>query len=108
MPSFKIIGLLTLEKKIFKCFTIYGHGDHLGHVTWTIYINFCPPFPRRLHIKFGFFGQVVSEKKIFENGGTGDGQTDGRRLDGYTISSPCEPNGSGELIKSYIWLTSQK
>ena len=29
-----------------------------------------------------------------------DGQTtDGRRLDEYTISSPCEPNGSGELIK---------
>ena len=26
-----------------------------------------------------------------------DGRTDGRRLDGYTISSPCEPNGSGEL-----------
>ena len=27
-----------------------------------------------------------------------NGQTsDGRRLDGYTISSPCEPNGSGEL-----------
>ena len=24
-------------------------------------------------------------------------QTDGRRLDGYTISLPCEPNGSGEL-----------
>ena len=23
--------------------------------------------------------------------------TDGRRLDGYTISSLCEPNGSGEL-----------
>ena len=23
----------------------------------------------------------------------------GRRLDGYTISSPCEPNGSGELKK---------
>ena len=31
-----------------------------------------------------------------------DGRTtDGRRLDGYTISSPCEPNGSGEL-KSFI------
>ena len=33
----------------------------------------------------------------------GDGRTDGRttydgrRLDAYTISSPCEPNGSGEL-----------
>ena len=38
----------------FKVFTIYGHGGHLGHVTWTIYINFCSPFPRRLHIKFGF------------------------------------------------------
>ena len=28
-----------------------------------------------------------------------DGRTDRRRLDGYTISSPCEPNGSGELKK---------
>ena len=37
-----------------KIFTIYGHGGHLGHVTWTIYINFCSPFPRRLHIQFGF------------------------------------------------------
>ena len=27
------------------------------------------------------------------------GGTEGRPLDGYTISSPCEPNGSGELIK---------
>ena len=40
--------------KIFKVFTIYGHGGHLGNVTWTIYIHFCSPFPRRLHIKFGF------------------------------------------------------
>ena len=34
------------------------------------------------------------------DGRTTDGLTDddGRRLDGYTISSPCEPNGSGELI----------
>ena len=54
MPSFKIIGLLVLEKKIFKVFTIYGHGGYLGHVTWTIYIYFRSPFPRRLHIKFGF------------------------------------------------------
>ena len=35
-------------------FTIYGRGGHLGHVTWTIYINFLTPFPRRLFIKFGF------------------------------------------------------
>ena len=35
-------------------FTIYEHGGHLGHVTWTIYIIFRPHFPRRLHINFGF------------------------------------------------------
>ena len=38
----------------FRIFTIYGHGGHLGHVTSTIFINFCSPFPRRLQIKFGF------------------------------------------------------
>ena len=37
-----------------KVFTIYGHGGHFGHVTWSIYINFRSPFPRRLHIKFCF------------------------------------------------------
>ena len=32
------------------------------------------------------------------DGRTTDGRTtDGRRLDWYTISSPCKPNGSGEL-----------
>ena len=40
-------------------------------------------------------GQAVSEKKIFENCGR---RTDGRTTEhGYTISSPCEPDGSGEL-----------
>ena len=52
--SFKIIGFQVLEKKILKVFTIYGHGGQLGHVTLTIYTNFGSPFPRRLHIKFGF------------------------------------------------------
>ena len=42
------------EEDFFKVFTIFEHGGHLGHVTWTIYINFRSPFPRRLHIKFGF------------------------------------------------------
>ena len=27
------------EEDFFKVFTIYGHGGHLGHVTWT----FVPP-----------------------------------------------------------------
>ena len=42
------------KRRFLKVFTIYGHGGDLGHVTWTIYKNFCSPFPRRLHIKFGF------------------------------------------------------
>ena len=36
MPSFMIIGLLVLQEKIFEGFTIYGHGDHLGHVPGAI------------------------------------------------------------------------
>ena len=27
----------------FLRFLPYGHGGHLGHVTWTIYINFRTP-----------------------------------------------------------------
>ena len=50
-----------------KVFTIYGHGGHLDHVTWTIYINFRSPFPRRHCMKFsidwqsGFRGENVCE-----------------------------------------------
>ena len=62
MPSFKIIDLLVLEKKILKGFAIYSHGDYLGHVNLIIHIHFHSPFLRMLHTKFGF----VSEKKIFE------------------------------------------
>ena len=53
MPSFKLIELPVLEKKIIKVFTINEHGGHLGHVTCTIYINFLSHFPRRLDAKFG-------------------------------------------------------
>ena len=34
------------DEDFFTDFTINGHGGHLGHVTWTIYINFLSPFPR--------------------------------------------------------------
>ena len=33
--------------KVLNDFTIYGRGSHLGHMTYTIYINFHRP--RRLH-----------------------------------------------------------
>ena len=40
------------RRRCLKVFTIYGHGGHLRNVTWTIYINFRSPFPKRLHMKF--------------------------------------------------------
>ena len=54
IPSFVEIGPLVPEEMILKVFTIYGDGDHLGHVTWTIYTNFCSSIPMSLHKKFGF------------------------------------------------------
>ena len=46
---------------------------------------------------------------MVDDGQTYDGRqtTDERRLDGYTISSPCEPNGSGELIKMSSFKSSE-
>ena len=35
------------EKKIsLRFFTTNGHGSHLGHVIWTIYINFGSPLSK--------------------------------------------------------------
>ena len=57
------------EEFFLKILTIYGHGGHLGHVTWTIYINFLSPFPRRLHMKFGFdWPRSFSGKDVFSPG----------------------------------------
>ena len=39
-------------RRRFKLFIIYGHGGHLGHMTWTKYINFLSPIAWRLHMKF--------------------------------------------------------
>ena len=35
-------------------FSIYGHGGHLGHVTWILRSNFRSPFTWMLHMKFHF------------------------------------------------------
>ena len=37
-----------------RVFTIYGSCAHLGHVTQMPRTGFRSPYPRRLHIKFGF------------------------------------------------------
>ena len=41
----------VLELRFLKVFTIYGHGGHLGHVTWTIYTNYQSPFAWRFRMK---------------------------------------------------------
>ena len=81
----------------FKGYSINTHGGHLGHVTWTIYIDFRFLFLRMLHMKFGFDWPAVLEEDTFEHCGQ---QLQRRRTTehGQTISLPCKPNGSGELI----------
>ena len=42
------------EEDFLRVFTIYGRGGHLGHVTQMTRTKYRSPYPRRLHIKFGF------------------------------------------------------
>ena len=37
-----------------RVLTIYGRGGHLGHETQMPRTKYRSPYPRRLHIKFGF------------------------------------------------------
>ena len=68
-------------------------------MTWTIYIYILVPSSQGGSSEnLALIGQAVSEKKVFEN--CGRRTPDGRWLDRYTIISPCEPNGSGELKKT--------
>ena len=62
--KFRENRLPVLEKIFERFFTIYGRGGHLDHVTQMPRTNFRSPYPRRLHIKFGFdrasgFGEEV-------------------------------------------------
>ena len=84
------------EEDFFKVLSIFEHGCHLGQAIWIIYINFCSPFPRRLNIKFGFDRPSGFREEDVWKMWTDAGRR--RTTDhGYTISSPCEPEGSGEL-----------
>ena len=81
------------EEDFWRIFTIYGPGGHLGHVTQMPRTNFRSPYPRRLHIKFGFdWPSGFGEEDVWncERRTTDDGRTtDGRTPDHwYTISSP--------------------
>ena len=97
MPSFIEIGSPVLEKKILKFVPYMG----VATILWPGLLLYTGPPPPSLPIdasyKMALIGQAVSEEKIFEI-------VDGRTPDhGHPISSPCEPNGSGELkIKSSV------
>ena len=92
IPSHKVIGPLVLEKKIFEEFLPYM-GVAAILVMWPrpCEQTFVPPSHWGSIWNLALIGQVVLEKKIFENGGR---RTDGRRLY-YKLTN--EPKGSGEL-----------
>ena len=46
---------------------MYWHGGHLGHVTWTIYINFRSPFQGGSILNLALIGKAVSEEKMFKH-----------------------------------------
>ena len=57
MMHIKVQGLRHFgsgEEDFFKFCIIYEHGGHFGHVTRTIWTNFCSPIPLKLHMKFDF------------------------------------------------------
>ena len=54
IPSFVDISPLVQEKIFEGFFTIYVLSGHLSHVTQMPRNKFRSPYPRRLHIKFGF------------------------------------------------------
>ena len=52
IPSFVEIRP-PVQKKIFKGFTIYGHGGHLGHVTSIMSLDFHFLVLESFHAKIG-------------------------------------------------------
>ena len=42
----------SAEEEFWRVFTIYGHGDHLGHVTSIMLMNFHFHVPKSLHTIF--------------------------------------------------------
>ena len=82
MPSIVDIDPPVPKKKIFKGFTIYGHGGHLSHVTWIFIYTLVPPSYRCFIVNLALIGLAVSEKNIFEI-------VNGRRTDGWTPQHGC-------------------
>ena len=101
IPSFVKIGPPVLKKKILKGF----YHIWAWWPSWS-----CDPYaankksfplpkeaPHKIWLRSA---QRFRRRRSLSNvnsDANGRRRTEGRRLDGYTISSPCEPHGSGEL-----------
>ena len=80
-------------EEFFKVLSIFEHGGQLGHVTEIVYINFRSPFPRRLHMKFGF---------DWSSGFRGEDVWKMWTDDDNGPCSPCEPEGSGVSLTAQL------
>ena len=53
------------KEDFLSVYTIYGHGNHLGHMTSIMLMNFHVLVPKSLHTKLIENGPVASEKSKF-------------------------------------------
>ena len=73
------------EESFWRVFTIYGHGNHHGHMTQIIWKTFVPPSHWGSIWNLAFTGPAVSEEKLLEECGQRTTDDDGQT---YTISLP--------------------
>ena len=96
IPSFKAIGLVVLEKKIFEGFLPYVGMVAILDMWPGPFEQICNlPLPGCCIWNLIGIGPAVSEEKSFEKVDNADAD-DGRRITVYTISS-IGAFGSGEL-----------
>ena len=72
------IGPPVHAKIFLKVLTIYGRGDHLCHVTWTIYTNFDYPSQGGCTLNLASIGGAASEMFEMVDDDNND-DNDGRR-----------------------------
>ena len=106
IPSFVEIGPPVPEKKIFKGFEHFWAWrpswscdlDHLYKLSFPL----PKEAPHKIWLWLAKRFQRRRRLKMWTDDGRRRRRTAGRRTHGYTISSPCEPEGSGELKKQTI------
>ena len=65
-PGSRLSAFWFQRRRFFKVFTIYGHGSHIGHVTWRIWANFRSPIPWRLHMKSDWLAKQFLRRRCLK------------------------------------------